>query len=358
MNRPDNTEEAAEFVRSADRVSPAGAGTKRPRKSSAATLDLTGLTGIVEYDPSEYTFTALAGTPISEINEALRENGQYLPFDPPLVDAGATLGGTIACGLSGPGRLRYGGLRDFLIGIRFINGEGTVIQGGGKVVKNAAGFDYPKLFCGAMGTLGILVETTFKVFPAPRATRTLELQFPNMDTAIDTLCEITLTQWEPDALEFFPRHNLLLLRLAGNPDALEARIPAILRQLAGCRVQQLSETEATARWCSLLEFEWNSLEATLLKVPITPSKIPSLDKALAERAIGRHYGMAGNMAWLAISGHTEVEEVSAILEKEELSALAIRGDTPRLAYGKRARHNVQNALKQALDPQNKFPEFQ
>ena len=77
-----------------------------------------------------------------------------------------------------------------------------------------------------------------------------------------------------------------------------------------------------------------------------------------ERAIGRHYGMAGNMAWLAISGHTEVEEVSAILEKEELSALAIRGDTPRLAYGKRVRHNVQNALKQALDPQNKFPEFQ
>ena len=144
MNEPTNIEEAAEFVRASETVVVSGAETKRPQQdSSAARLSIKSLSGLVDYEPSEYTFTAFAGTSLSEIDEALCANGQYLPFDPPLAGAGATLGGTVALGLSGPGRLRYGGLRDFLIGARFINGAGQIIQGGEKA-KNA-GFDYPKL---------------------------------------------------------------------------------------------------------------------------------------------------------------------------------------------------------------------
>ena len=224
----------AEFVRTSETVVVSGAETKRPQEESAAArLSVKKLSGIVEYEPSEYTFTALAGTSLSEIEEALCANGQYLPFDPPLVGAGATLGGTVASGLSGPGRLRYGGLRDFLIGARFINGAGQIIQGGGKVVKNAAGFDYPKLLCGSMSTLGAIVETTFKVFPRPRSKRTLELTFPNLDEALEKIHEITISKCEPDALELIPTKNQILLRLAGNEDALTSRIPAILEQLKG-----------------------------------------------------------------------------------------------------------------------------
>src|SRR5690606_27154197 len=145
-------------VRTHDRLHVRGGGTKtalsRPA-DGAALLATSGLSGILEYEPGEFTFTARAGTPLSEIERALAENGQYLPFDPPLVKHGAPLGGTIAAGLSGSGRQRCGGVRDFLIGVRFVDGQGQLVRGGGKVVKNAAGFDLPKLLIGSVGRLGV-----------------------------------------------------------------------------------------------------------------------------------------------------------------------------------------------------------
>ena len=104
-----------------------GSGTK-PRLAAdhGTRITTTALCGIVEYDPSEFTITALAGTSLRELSATLAERGQYLPFDPPFVESGATLGGTVAAGLSGPGRFRYGGLRDFILGVRFIDGEGRL----------------------------------------------------------------------------------------------------------------------------------------------------------------------------------------------------------------------------------------
>jgi glycolate oxidase FAD binding subunit len=358
MKRPSTIEEATELVRSATKIIPAGAGTKLPKTDNPDTLDLSDLTGIIEYEPSEYTFSARAGTTIAEINEALNKNGQYLPFDPPFVDAGATLGGTIATGLSGPGRLRYGGLRDFLIGIRILNGEGVVIQGGGKVVKNAAGYDYPKLFCGAMGTLGILLETTFKVFPSPRATRTLQLCFDSNEAAIDTLCNIALTQWEPDALELCPEQNKLLLRLAGNNDALDARLPKILQELSYCDTKELPEGDAADQWHALQEFDWAPRDAHILKAPITPENIPKLEQALSGNTVSRHYGLAGNVAWIAITDNQALETISTLLEDQGIAASAVRGNTERFAYGKTRSQKIHEAVKGALDPLGKFPVFQ
>ena len=156
-------------MREHDRVLPIGQRTKQSLSAGtdATLISLNQLSGIVQYEPSEFTFTALAGTTLHELIETLAEKGQYLPFDPPLVDAGATLGGTVSAGLSGPGRFRYGGVRDFLLGVKFISGDGEVITAGGKVVKNAAGFDIPKLLVGSAGRLGIMTELTFKIFPSP-----------------------------------------------------------------------------------------------------------------------------------------------------------------------------------------------
>jgi glycolate oxidase FAD binding subunit len=138
--QPATIEELAEAVRSSPCVLPVGGGTK-PRLSGAAAaapLSLAGLNRILEYDPSEFTFTAQGGTPLRDIGAALAERGQHLPFDLVLAGAGATLGGTVAAGLSGSGRLRFGGLRDFILAVRFVDGSGRVLRMGGKVVKNAA----------------------------------------------------------------------------------------------------------------------------------------------------------------------------------------------------------------------------
>src|SRR4051812_30769686 len=153
MPTPATPEELSEAVRSMPQVLTVGAGTK-PRLSAVGAvpkLSTQKLSGIVEYEPDEFTFTALAGTPVREIAASLAERGQYLPFDPMLLDSGATLGGTVAAGFSGPGRFRYGGLRDFILGVRFVDGMGRLLRLGGKVVKNAAGFDVPKFMVGSLG---------------------------------------------------------------------------------------------------------------------------------------------------------------------------------------------------------------
>ena len=154
---PTSIAEIQQALTSLEHLHVAGGGTK-PALSGGANLSTRALAGVLEYEPSEYTMTALAGTPLREIADRLHENKQFMPFDPPLLAAGATLGGTVASGGSGSGRVRYGGLRDFLLGVRIVTGGGRVVFGGGKVVKNAAGFDIPKLMVGGLGTMAVLVE--------------------------------------------------------------------------------------------------------------------------------------------------------------------------------------------------------
>src|SRR5690606_22830564 len=168
--RPTAVEEVAAAVRELDAIHVVGAATKSalaaPR-CDAVRCELTLLSGVVEHQPSEFLITALAGTPVGQRQGTLAGHRQYFRFDPPRVDAGATIGGTLAAGLSGPGRLRYGGIRDFIMGVRFVDGLGNVVTAGGRVVKNAAGYDMPKLMVGSCGYLGALVEVTLKVFPSP-----------------------------------------------------------------------------------------------------------------------------------------------------------------------------------------------
>src|SRR6266446_6711263 len=181
---PETLAELVRAVRNTPKLLAAGAGTK-PRMAAfdGVKLSVSKLTGILEYEPSEFTFTALAGTSLREIIAALAERGQYLPFEPMCVEAGATLGGTVAAGLSGPGRFQYGGVRDFILGIRFVDGAGRLLRMGGKVVKNAAGFDLPKFFVGSLGRFGVLAEMTFKVFPSPPSKLTVRLAAGNIQSA-------------------------------------------------------------------------------------------------------------------------------------------------------------------------------
>src|SRR5688500_4297375 len=233
---PSSVAELVDAVRSSRRMIAIGAGTK-PRLSQVpeefSRISTRMLRGIIDYEPSEFTFTAMAGTPVKAMAADLSQSGQYLPFDPLLADAGATLGGTVAAGLSGPGRFRFGGLRDFILGVRFVDGAGRLLRLGGRVVKNAAGFDVPKFFVGSAGRFGVLAEITFKVFPRPPATRTLRLEAKDIATKAKILTLAANTRWELDALDAALEETAVFARLAGPPEALDALTAEILARWPG-----------------------------------------------------------------------------------------------------------------------------
>lgn len=138
-------------------------------------LDITGYRGIVDYEPTELVITACAGTPMAELEGTLSGRGQMLAFEPPHFGAGATVGGCVAAGLSGPRRAYAGAVRDYVLGVRILDGRGNDLRFGGQVMKNVAGYDVSRLIAGSLGTLGLLLEVSLKVLPRPAAEATFRL---------------------------------------------------------------------------------------------------------------------------------------------------------------------------------------
>ena len=350
--KPASLAELVESVRSAQRVLALGGGTK-PRLSAHADsvpLSTAGLTGIVEYEPDEFTFTARAGTPLRDLIAVLAERGQYLPWDPPLVEAGATLGGTVAAGLSGPGRFRFGGVRDFILGVRFVDGMGRLLRLGGKVVKNAAGFDLPKFFCGSLGRFGVLGEITFKVFPRPSSTVTLRLRAGSPEERLQIFSRLGRSRWEPDALEGDPESCDTWVRLAGPVEALVELEREILTQFPG---ESVGEAEAV--WRGLREFHWAHPGGVLVKVPVTPADTVSLARNLSAISGLRHQiGAGGNLACVSLPSASEAVALNSVFSGQGLEGLTLRGDAPRW-WSRKPRPVIESAVKRALDPGHRFP---
>lgn len=247
-----SSEHAADLIRQHACVRVHGAGTKPgligADGDKVVTLNTTTLTGVVDYEPSEYVISVQAGTPLREMNAILAASGQYLPCDPLLVENGATIGGTIAANAFGPGSVRYGSLRDFIIGIRFIDGQGRIQRGGGRVVKNAAGFDFPKLFTGSQGRLGVMTEATFKVFPRPEAFLTARATMPDLREALALVATLRTRPYDLDAIEV-TSHAEVILRIGGEAEALKPRLERLVRETA-TSFEPLPDDEATDLWQS------------------------------------------------------------------------------------------------------------
>ncbi|GAB4438159.1 MAG: FAD-binding protein [Anaerolineae bacterium] len=359
--QPQTPQEVQELVQAHSGLLPVGGGSK-PALSTppngATPLAMSHLTGIIEYEPDEYTFTALAGTPLAEVAAELASHGQYLPFDPLLAAQGATLGGTVAANTSGSGRFRYGGVRDFILGARFVDGRGQLVRGGGKVVKNAAGFDLPKFFTGSLGRFGVLVELTFKVFPQPRAYITLQADYAGLAEVLQTTFTLANKPFELDALNLQPQPDgavRLLLRVGGLPNALPDRIQRLQQFLSNntsLRESAVLEGEAEAAlWAAFNGLLWADAAHTLVKVPVAPRQLPALDAV--DGLTGRHYSAAGNVAWLTA---TDVDALDARLDAQGLAGLVLRGSPGRPIIGRRKGALLAQRVKQALDPDGKFLE--
>ena len=341
--------ELSEAVQSAPRVLVVGARTK-PRLSAVSDdfvkISTAKLSGIVEYEPSEFTFTALAGTPVKEIAAALAERGQYLPFDPLLVDAGATIGGTVAAGLGGPGRFRFGGLRDFIVGVRFVDGGGRLMRMGGKVVKNAAGFDLPKFFVGSLGRFGALADVTFKVFPRAVTTRTLRLGAADATALMTIFAEAAGKRWELDALEAAPAEGAVYARLAGPAAALDALAAEIFSRWPGVA---LTAEAAAQVWRDVREFGWAHSDGEWVKVALVAGDLAQfLSWARTMDAARVWVGLGGNV------GFVSLPRGGKLAGGLTWPAMTLRGEGA-LWPGKRAGAEVFRGVKVALDPQGRFP---
>lgn len=300
-------------------------------------LELSGHHGIIDYEPNELFITLRAGTPLPVLEAQLDAAGQMLPFEPPHFGAAASIGGTLACGLSGPRRAFAGAARDYVLGVRILNGQGEILRFGGQVMKNVAGYDVSRLMVGALGTLGVLLEVTLKVLPKPNCECTL-VQTVDADTAV-----LRMNAWAgyplPISATVFDGAHLYV-RLSGT----ESAVRMAQTRLGGDR---LNDTESVLFWEQVREqrhvfFQGEAPLWRLAVAPATPP-LPLPGQTLIE--------WGGGLRWLR--GAREVSGLRALAAEHGGHATLFRGGD---RYGEVFQSlpptllALQQRLKQAFDP--------
>jgi glycolate oxidase FAD binding subunit len=227
--------------------------------SAGDVLDTRGFSGVLSYEPSELVVTAGAGTPLVELEALLAEQGQCLPFEPPHFAwsqahgaSTATVGGMVAAGLAGPARASVGGVRDYVLGLKLINGQAQHLTFGGQVMKNVAGYDVSRLMVGSLGTLGLITEVSLKVLPVAPAEATLVFEV-DQAVALEQLhrwggepLPLNASCWvHDDSAPAVPAKELLFVRLRGAVAAVEAAVSRMLADLPGTR---MDNAQAKADW--------------------------------------------------------------------------------------------------------------
>jgi glycolate oxidase FAD binding subunit len=296
-------------------------------------LDLRGNVGIVDYEPSELVLVARAGTPLVEIEKLLASERQMLAFEPPRFASiaagpasdigarmssaalGATLGGAIAAGLSGPRRMAAGSARDFVLGTRLIDGRGQHLSFGGRVMKNVAGYDVSRALAGSLGTLGIITEVSLKVLPLPAASLTLAFSYDE-HAAIEQMnawagkpLPITASAWSTQLTERdFSDRGELVVRLEGS----EAAVQSAIRQLGGV---ELDVDEAAAFWASLREQTHRYFATRPVDLPQWRLSLPSTSMPLDAKRLDfadQLIEWGGAQRWIAAGAEAGVVRDAAI----------------------------------------------
>lgn len=309
------------------------------REASGKPLCLSRHCGIVNYHPSELVVTARAGTLLSELERTLAEHDQMLAFEPPHFGESATLGGSIACGFSGPRRPFAGSARDCVLGCKIINGKAEVLAFGGEVIKNVAGFDVSRLMVGALGTLGVLLEVSLKVLPRPEAEMTLVFELPVID-ALDKMTMLASSPLPVSGLSYDRR--VLYVRMSGPEKAVKA---------ASARIGGDAGAVDGAYWHKLNEhrLDFFQTEMSVWRLCLPPATKPL---TMAGEWI---YDWAGGLRWLKTEEPAEAVFTAAAQAYGHARLFRSqnrKGDVFQPLTGKLKQLN-QN-IKQAFDPHDLF----
>ena len=326
-----------------------GGGTKDflGMKGPGVELDMSQYAGVVSYEPTELVLTARAGTPLAELEALLAEHDQMLAFEPPHFGPGATLGGCVASGLSGPRRAAAGSARDFVLGVKLLDAHGRILKFGGEVMKNVAGYDVSRIIAGSLGMLGVILEVSVKVLPKPE--RELTLRYPMLEAAaIERLAAwaaqplpITASSWAAT-----PSGGELRVRLSGSPSAVESG----RARLGG---DALAGDAADAWWASLREQTHPFFAARpLWRVSVPPTTAPlSLGSTLIEWNGGQRWvdtalpAEAVRSAAAALGGHATLFRPSSA---DEARRVGVFHPLDPVIEG------IHRRLKSEFDPQGIF----
>ena len=336
---------------------------------SGEVLDTRAYSGIVSYEPSELVVTARCGTPLAELEAALADQGQCLAFEPPHFGGGATVGGMVAAGLSGPARATVGAVRDYVLGARFINGLGEHLTFGGQVMKNVAGYDVSRLMAGSWGTLGVITEVSLKVLPIAPAEATLMCAGLSQKNALDLLhrwggqpAPLNASAWVCDTTAE-QVSDYLFVRLRGAVAAVQSALGKMHDDAValGAQVQQMDNAEAAQDWRasgeqSLAFFEPPAPDACLWRLSV-PQTAPVLDLPYAQ-----YIEWQGAQRWLwapasaamalreltqSVGGHASLFRASSAHTEVDK---AVGVNTPLSAVQQR----IQQQLQRQFDPKGVF----
>lgn len=277
-------------------------------------VDMRGFAGVVDYDPPELVLTVRPGTPLAEVERLVADQGQMLAFEPfdhgPLfgeAPGSATIGGIVAAGVAGSGRLSMGGARDHLLGFTAVSGRGERFVAGGKVVKNVTGYDLPKLIAGSWGRLAAMTELTLKVLPRPRVIRTMAIEGLDAAEAQAAMADAMGSPAEISAAAHLPafdgRPALTLFRVQGFAPSVEARctsLPGLLDDHG--EVVELPDDEAGALWSSIPRADAFTDSETLWRVSLPPSASPGFVEAFERQGANWLLDWAGGLVWLGFDG--------------------------------------------------------
>ncbi|MGB7240626.1 MAG: FAD-binding protein [Sulfitobacter sp.] len=335
---------------------------------NAALLDVSGNAGIELYEPGSLTMVARAGTTMDEINEALAAENQMLAFEP--MDHRAlmgstgkpTLGGIVACNVSGPRRFVAGACRDHLLGVRFIDGQGRVIKNGGRVMKNVTGLDLTKLLCGSYGTLGVLSELAFKVLPRPEQAATLQAEGLTEEQAVQLFCRALSTPYEVSGAAY--QNGVAMLRVEGLETQVSYRLARLQEMFPQHPMSVLEGEVHSTVWNGLRDLHiFGGTDEAVWKLSVKPTDAPAivthLQRKLAARAV---LDQGGGTIWVGVP-HEAPDQAATI--RKTIAALGgyatlVRGSAElRRAVpvfqpqgGRLAA--VSEALRQRFDPSEIF----
>ncbi|MCB2094630.1 MAG: FAD-binding protein [Rhodobacteraceae bacterium] len=310
--KPQSETELAEMIREANGPLRIVGGGTRPvgRPLDCAPLDVSSLAGITLHEPGALTLVAKAGTPLAEVTTALAAQGQRLAFEPSdwrelLGTSGEpTIGGMVAANISGPRRVQVGACRDALLGVRFVDGTGTVVKNGGRVMKNVTGYDLVKLMAGSWGTLGVLTEVALKVLPAPEAAATLVYSGVGWADASQIFAKALKSPYEITGAARLPEMGKLpsraLIRLEGLAGSVEYRAGKLAETLQGRAPERiLRGAENDRAWACVRDLEaFAGAAEDVWRISVRPTDMMGIVGRLSGARIQLDWG--GGLVWAGV----------------------------------------------------------